>query len=530
MKWFMLKSGTTIPGHVFVVKADVTTIKCDAWLCPTDPDFWVEEWVQKALGLKHRHIKGYAWDRRAVEFKRDSAPVVVLGDVGRVPPSRPEEIADLIDELLPVIDDFVEVAVKRRGKSNPDQPPRLALPLIGTGEGGLRGVQGHTLKPLLSKLNDVAREQHVDFVLCTRDELAWSAVQSARETQKWALSKQEQEKAEWLAGEAREARLVLFIGAGASRDVDMLDWRELLEQLSVSHLPDLSQPQQDSLAKLDLRDHATLIEKELGGRPALLSKITELMGGDDRPIGLTHALLASLGTRQAVTTNYDNLFERACAFEGQPLDEALTVLPYGRVRENRPWLLKLHGSLQYRKGDREKDIVLTRSDYMRLRHQRGALYGIVQALLVTKHLLFVGYSLRDEDFHELADEIRTALEPATAEQLPLLGTVLTIEDSAWARLWDDLLDVVPIGNGPKARAARTLQIFLDRVAHLATPQYSYLLNASFSGLLGAEENKIAESLKKVEQIVTASSGPTAAAVQKALESFGASPLATRDKQ
>lgn len=40
---------------------------------------------------------------------------------------------------------------------------------------------------------------------------------------------------------------------------------------------------------------------------------------------------------------------------------------------------------------------------------RGALYGIVQALLVTKHLLFIGYSLSDEDFHELADEIRTEI-------------------------------------------------------------------------------------------------------------------------
>jgi SIR2-like domain len=64
----------------------------------------------------------------------------------------------------------------------------------------------------------------------------------------------------------------------------------------------------------------------------------------------------------------------------------------------------------------------------------GALYGIVQALLVTKHLLFVGYSLSDEDFHELADEIRTALEPTAAERTQL-GTVLTIEESAWGRLW-----------------------------------------------------------------------------------------------
>jgi hypothetical protein len=34
------------------------------------------------------------------------------------------------------------------------------------------------------------------------------------------------------------------------------------------------------------------------------------------------------------------------------VDEALTVLTYGRVQENRPWLLKLHGSLRHREEDR----------------------------------------------------------------------------------------------------------------------------------------------------------------------------------
>jgi hypothetical protein len=48
----VLTSRTTIPGHVFVVKADVKTIKCNAWLCPTDPGFKVKPWVRKALGLR----------------------------------------------------------------------------------------------------------------------------------------------------------------------------------------------------------------------------------------------------------------------------------------------------------------------------------------------------------------------------------------------------------------------------------------------------------------------------------------------
>ena len=186
-----------------------------------------------------------------------------------------------------------------------------------------------------------------------------------------------------------------------------------------------------------------------------MAQIAELIGGDHR-IGLTHALLASLGAQQAITTNYGNLFERACAKRGHPVKEALTVLPYGRVQENCPWLLKLHGSLDH--GGR---IVLTRSDYMSLVRERSALFGIVQALLVTKHLLFIGYSLRDEDFHQLVDEIRIAIGSASSRQGGPLGTVLMIQDLPWARLWDDLLHVSQIGKGP-GRAGGTQSADLSR--------------------------------------------------------------------
>lgn len=68
---------------------------------------------------------------------------------------------------------------------------RLALPLIGTGKAGLRGIQGHTLEPLVTELNRVARVMGVDFMLCTPSALAWSAVQSVRGTNHWRLTQDE---------------------------------------------------------------------------------------------------------------------------------------------------------------------------------------------------------------------------------------------------------------------------------------------------------------------------------------------------
>lgn len=513
----MSNSSTRTRGHVFVVKADVRTIQCDAWLCSTDHGFNLEPWAQKGLRVQASKLKGYSWDgRRAIPYDRETIPLIVLGDVGQTTASGPAGIEARMDRLLEVIDQFAEVAIKQLAGGTSNQPPRLALPLIGTGEGGLRGVRGHTLRPLLNKLDSVARDAHVDFVLCTYNALAWSAVQAARTARQWPLTPKEKELAGELAATAQAEGLVLFIGAGASRDVNLPDWHQLLERLSESHLSDLSPRERKSLPKLDPRDYATLIENDLSRR-ALLRTLEEELGRSDLRIGLTHALLASLGAQQAVTTNYDSLFERACAYGGKPVEEVITVLPYGKVQPDQPWLLKLHGSLAHSDA---KDIVLTRSDYMRLRHERGALYGIVQALLVTKHLLFVGYSLSDEDFHELADEIRTALEP-TAADARQLGTVLTIEESAWGRLWGDLFKVVQIGQGPPARAARRLQIFLDFLAHLTTPQHAYLLNPNFDGLLSDEEKRIAMRLREIEKVLAASNHPTARAVLKALEGFAA---------
>lgn len=502
-------------GHVFVVQGDVTTIACDAWLCPTDRGFFLTEGFARALGVGGR-ITGHEWaGRRAIPFQRAPAdePLVVLADVGRVEPEGPDDLAGTIEGLLPVLGEYASAAVT--GDSlRPDRPARLALPLIGTGSGGLAGAKGSVIAPLLAELQRLAVEQGVDFVLCTADELAWSAVQRGREIiqMSWPLHPREEALARKLAEQARVGRLVLFIGAGVSRDAGLPDWRELLDRIAA---PKLNEAERGDLSSLDLRDYATLVERELGSRQALLDAIHEKTGGDRR-VGLTHALLASLGAEQAVTTNYDNLFERACARPGAPVEDAITVLPYGQVREGRPWLLKLHGSLDAPNDD----IVLTRSDYMGLPRRSGALFGIVQALLVTKHLLFVGYSLSDEDFHQLVDEIRTAIGPPG--QRPRLGTVLTVAASPWAKLWDDLLEVEQLGDGQPADGARRLQILLDRVAHLATSHHSHLLDPTFDGLLDSEEQRLASAMRDLERVADdIGDHPTAGAVRTTLRAFGA---------
>lgn len=40
---------------------------------------------------------------------------------------------------------------------------------------------------------------------------------------------------------------------------------------------------------------------------------------------------------------------------------------------------------------------------MRYSTNRSALSGIVQSLLITRHMLFVGFSLKDDNFHRIID-------------------------------------------------------------------------------------------------------------------------------
>ena len=48
----------------------------------------------------------------------------------------------------------------------------------------------------------------------------------------------------------------------------------------------------------------------------------------------------------------------------------------------------MHGCINH-----PEDIVLTRKDYIRYARKRAVLGGVLQSTLLTKHLLYIGFSL-----------------------------------------------------------------------------------------------------------------------------------------
>lgn len=223
--------------------------------------------------------------------------------------------------------------------------------------------------------------------------------------------------------------------------------------------------------------------------------------------GLTHALLASLNVSEAVTTNYDTFFERASHDAGH----TTAILPYESPEEADRWLLKMHGCVTH-----PDDIVLTREDYLRYAERRGALAAIVQALLITRHMLFVGFSLNDDNFQRIADEVRKVVRsrPFVEGQKPSpFGTALLLNPQPlFARLWANDIECVAINGNVGTddeslvrasipSAANTLEVLLDYILFRANQHVNHILDDRYAGVLNPAEQGLKAAIVSFERSV-----------------------------
>ena len=183
------------------------------------------------------------------------------------------------------------------------------------------------------------------------------------------------------------------------------------------------------------------LERGFGGRERMGEAIARCL--KRRNYSLSHAFLAGLPTLETVTTNYDTLFEMASA----SIDKPVAVLPYEPVRPEERWILKMHGCISH-----PEDIVLTREDYLRYTERRRALAGIVQALLITKHMMFVGFSLDDDNFHRIADDVRKIVW--ANERGEPFGTSIVLDSRPFlAQMWDGEIEMVVVDESEQAGVA-----------------------------------------------------------------------------
>jgi hypothetical protein len=292
----------------------------------------------------------------------------------------------------------------------------------------------------------------------------------------------------------RAGECVVFVGAGLSRGAGLLDWADLIKRLN----DELQVPDHDRHDFLDLAQWY----RERFGPARLAAVIREAFHHPNRPGSLptlAHYLLLGLPVRQVLTTNYDDLIERALA--------ALKRYPVTVVRQEDVartghgegvQVVKLHGD-----AERAEEIVLTRDDYEEFFHRRPAMALLLEGLLLTRTFFFVGYGLRDPNFRQLygriARMLRAAKRPAFATSFEAGGASGAYLARQWANKHLRLIGIP--GADPVEQEGEFLRL-LDRLAEavaLPSPQLFLAPDVAAPPRLGPLRRVLIEEVGRLVQ-------------------------------
>lgn len=487
-------------GHVFVARGDLTRFACDAWLIPTDGALHVTKGFRQGpadLWDRLQQVGARPWEAPAVGKAANWRGALAM-PVDSIPPRGPrpwlvQTVGPFSDSALLGVRAFLTKAARDRHRFLEKRGPKLlALPVVGTGAGGAADIAGEVLSGLLPVLQAEARRLAVDVALVAYTEEHYAAAQAVRhssEPESWwrEMGDEARMEAIRLGERARVGKLVVFFGAGLGIAVGLPSWSRLLETLATD--AGLDESLRKELAQAGPLDFAEVVVRRLKERGGSAGESIRRLFAEHRCYGLSHCALASLPVEEFITTNYDQLFESA----SQDVDRPVTVLPYAPGARGGRWLLKMHGCVNH-----PEDVVLTRETYIRYDQRNTALAGIVQAMLITRDMLFLGFSLTDDNFHRIVDAVRRALRPSGKRRRAPFGTAVMPRSARLVDdLWKDEIQGLHVPDG------RGVEIFLDRLAFEAA-RPSYLMDERFRGVLQEADLELRALL---EPIARASRGP-----------------------
>ncbi|MGE9363280.1 SIR2 family protein [Isoptericola nanjingensis] len=520
-------------GHLFVVNGRLDSLSADAVVIPTDARFGVRAQWRETAGLgpdgSWDDLRPQGWGPGAAQTARvqrgGSAPEVWFVDTVAVSPSG---IGDVAARVVESIVQRSGAALLRTANEAGRQLPLVAMPVLGTAGGGLGGRRGQVIAALVSALGKATAELGVDVALVAWERSDYAALQHRRrETDVPAPLGSNADTARTLGERVRRGEVALFFGAGVSIAAGLPSWSGLLSELV--HRLDLDELK-DRIEKLGPLEQAELVQVTLaanrkadpaGSQKELGRLVADVVEERSARPSLAHALLASLRVREAVTTNYDRLYEQAVtASRGPNGISAVDVLPWARTSSERPWLLKMHGDVRH-----PGSIVLSRSSFVHYDTRWKPVGSLVQSLMLTKHLLVVGASMTDDNLLRFAYEVAGLRESIdeTDHSDAEIGTVVSLAvDEAFSRLWKGRFRVVvpeldadveaqepatPDAGTADAhkeseaferrRAARALAVFLDTVAMHAVRESPYLLDVRYADGRGDTAARLVDDINAV---------------------------------
>ncbi|MBS4041317.1 MAG: SIR2 family protein [Flavobacteriales bacterium] len=188
-------------------------------------------------------------------------------------------------------------------------------------------------------------------------------------------------------------KLVVFAGAGVSKDSGVPLWSELIEEIRGYLNEDINENDPLKIAQILYNEKG---EKEYND---IIKKSLFRNKGIYNPL---HEILFELNPQHIITTNYDHFFESIIENKGLPFSVVSKDidLPYA---EHKSLLIKYHGDFE------NKNIVFKEIDYLEFSKNNTLKEIFVKSLFSNKVILFVGYSVGDINLKLLIRDIQFIL-------------------------------------------------------------------------------------------------------------------------
>lgn len=193
------------------------------------------------------------------------------------------------------------------------------------------------------------------------------------------------ESVEFIKQALNEQYLSIFAGAGISASSKLPMWKELIESISEMLYEEKSS-----------EDNLILAEKFYNayGKNKYYQKLKELTHYDSAEPNVLHQLIVKLDIKNLITTNWDNLFEKA-------IDEE--KLFYNVIRKDEDIgystgfskLIKMHGNFE------DQNIVFREKDYLEYSLNFPLIENYLKGVFSTDCVVLMGYSLNDNNVKQI---------------------------------------------------------------------------------------------------------------------------------
>ena len=197
----------------------------------------------------------------------------------------------------------------------------------------------------------------------------------------------------FLAEELEKGKLVVFVGAGVSKNSGLPDWKELIKDYA----------EYRGIKEFTSKEYLTIPEEvfERYGSLKYYEIAEKRFSGKYFPNSI-HRILKEMNLTYIITTNYDMLIEDE--IKNLQIVSKDEDLPY--TNSNR-MLIKMHGDFK------NKNIVLKKSDYDNYEKNFQLISTLVKGLFTTNTVLFIGYSYSDTNVQQIMNWIKEILKEKT---------------------------------------------------------------------------------------------------------------------